>query len=32
MLNFQGAHLPKTDKRNNKTAIEPTVVDEAMIM
>jgi hypothetical protein len=32
MLNFQSAHLPKIDKRNNKTSIEPTVIDETLIM
>lgn len=32
MLNFQGAHLPKTDKRNNKTSNEPIVIDETLIL
>ncbi|CAD8181051.1 unnamed protein product [Paramecium pentaurelia] len=32
MLNFQSAHLPKIDKRNNKASIEPTVIDEILII
>lgn len=32
MLTFKGASLPKTDKRNVKANIDPTVVDEALII
>ena len=32
MLNFAGGSLPKTDKRNNKQTVDPTVIDEGLIM
>jgi hypothetical protein len=32
MMTFNGSSLPKNDKGKNKSSVDPTVVDEALIL